>query len=178
MPPECDDRSIGKPLDCSQRWSQFNSVFNGELVGKISYTPSSNSIIRWRMEDRFAGIREFVATIDGGSFTAAAVELGVTGSAVGKSIPKLEARLGAQLLHRTTRRIDLTTEGEASIKHCSNLSAIGLSVICCSWRVTTSVSKLKLSSDTSRILATGGLDRRTKTSRRASSSCSANGLTM
>ena len=32
------------------------------------------------MEDRFAGIREFVATIDGGSLTAAAALLGVTGS--------------------------------------------------------------------------------------------------
>ena len=73
------------------------------------------------MEDRFAGIREFVATIDGGSFTAAAVELGVTGSAVGKSISKLEARLGAQLLHRTTRRIDLTTEGEAYLVSCRRI---------------------------------------------------------
>lgn len=70
------------------------------------------------MEDRFAGIREFVATVDGGSLTAAAAQLGVTGSAVGKSISRLEARLGVQLLHRTTRRIDLTTEGEAYLLSC------------------------------------------------------------
>lgn len=70
------------------------------------------------MEDRFAGIREFVAAVDGGSFTAAAQVLGVTGSAVGKSISRLEARLGVQLLHRTTRRIDLTTEGEAYLGSC------------------------------------------------------------
>ncbi|MEG1327342.1 MAG: LysR family transcriptional regulator, partial [Janthinobacterium sp.] len=63
------------------------------------------------MEDRFAGIREFVAAVDGGSFTAAAQVLGVTGSAVGKSISRLEARLGVQLLHRTTRRLHLTPEG-------------------------------------------------------------------
>jgi DNA-binding transcriptional LysR family regulator len=73
------------------------------------------------MEDRFAGIREFVATVDGGSFTNAAVELGVTGSAVGKSISKLEARLGAQLLHRTTRRLDLTSEGEAYLVSCRRI---------------------------------------------------------
>jgi DNA-binding transcriptional LysR family regulator len=70
------------------------------------------------MEDRFAGIREFVATVDGGSLTAAANRLGVTGSAVGKSISRLEARLGVQLLHRTTRRMDLTTEGEAYLTSC------------------------------------------------------------
>lgn len=70
------------------------------------------------MEDRFAGIREFVLAIDKGSMSAAAALLGVTGSAVGKSISRLEARLGVQLLHRTTRRIDLTTEGEAYLLSC------------------------------------------------------------
>ncbi|OAJ61653.1 LysR family transcriptional regulator [Paraburkholderia ginsengiterrae] len=73
------------------------------------------------MEDRFAGIREFVAAIDGGSFTAAAETLAVTGSAVGKSISRLEARLGVQLLHRTTRRISLTTEGEAYLGSCRRI---------------------------------------------------------
>lgn len=70
------------------------------------------------MEDRFAGIREFVATVDTGSFTAASVLLGVTGSAIGKSISRLEKRLGVQLLHRTTRRIDLTNEGEGYLMSC------------------------------------------------------------
>src|SRR3546814_152380 len=73
------------------------------------------------MEDRFAGIREFVAAVDGGSFTAAALSLGVTGSAVGKSISKLEKRLGVQLLHRTTRRIDLTSEGDAYLISCRRI---------------------------------------------------------
>ena len=73
------------------------------------------------MEDRFAGIREFVASVDRGSFTAAALALGVTGSAIGKSISKLERRLGVQLLHRTTRRIDLTSEGEAYLTSCRRI---------------------------------------------------------
>jgi len=73
------------------------------------------------MEDRFAGIREFVLAIDQGSLTAAALQLGVTGSAVGKSISRLEARLGVQLLHRTTRRIDLTNEGEAYLLSCRRI---------------------------------------------------------
>ncbi len=70
------------------------------------------------MEDRFSGIREFVATVDSGSLTAAANLLGVTGSAVGKSISRLETRLGVQLLHRTTRRLHLTAEGEAYLISC------------------------------------------------------------
>ena len=73
------------------------------------------------MEDRFAGIREFVLAIDHGSLTAAAAQLGLTGSAVGKSISRLEARLGVQLLHRTTRRIDLTNEGEAYLLSCRRI---------------------------------------------------------
>lgn len=73
------------------------------------------------MDDRFAGIREFVLTVEKGSLTAAANQLGVTGSAVGKSISRLEARLGVQLLHRTTRRIDLTNEGEAYLLSCRRI---------------------------------------------------------
>jgi DNA-binding transcriptional LysR family regulator len=70
------------------------------------------------MDDTFSGIREFVTTVDQGSLTAAAAALGVTGSAVGKAISRLERRLGVQLLHRTTRRLDLTTEGEAYLVSC------------------------------------------------------------
>jgi DNA-binding transcriptional LysR family regulator len=70
------------------------------------------------LKDHFAGIREFVAVVDSGSLTAAAMSLGVTGSAIGKSISKLEARLGVQLLHRTTRRINLTAEGDAYLASC------------------------------------------------------------
>jgi DNA-binding transcriptional LysR family regulator len=63
--------------------------------------------------DRFSGMVEFVRTVQSGSFTAAAATLGLTGSAVGKSVSRLEARLGTKLLHRTTRRITLTNDGEA-----------------------------------------------------------------
>lgn len=73
------------------------------------------------MEDRFAGIREFVLAAEGGSFISAANQLGVTGSAIGKSISRLEGRLGVQLFHRTTRRIDLTTEGEAYLLSCKRV---------------------------------------------------------
>lgn len=60
---------------------------------------------------RFEGIVAFVETAEAGSFTAAAERLGLTRSAVGKSIARLEARLGTRLFHRTTRNLSLTDEG-------------------------------------------------------------------
>lgn len=54
----------------------------------------------------------FVRVVERQSFSAAAEALGLTPSAVSKLIGKLEDRLGARLLHRTTRRLSLTSEGE------------------------------------------------------------------
>lgn len=70
------------------------------------------------MSTRFDGITEFVAVTRLGSFTAAATELGMTKSAVGRAISRLEARLDTKLLHRTTRRLTLTPAGEAWLEHC------------------------------------------------------------
>src|SRR5262245_66247898 len=70
------------------------------------------------MDTRFDGIAEFVAVTRLGSFTAVAAELGMTKSAVGRAVSRLEARLGAKLLHRTTRRLVLTPAGEAWLEHC------------------------------------------------------------
>lgn len=69
--------------------------------------------------DRFAGIDAFVATAKAGGFTAAAHLLGLTPSGVAKSVTRLEARIALKLLHRTTRRITLTPEGEAYLAACT-----------------------------------------------------------
>ncbi len=53
----------------------------------------------------------FVAVIDTGSFSNAAQQLGQTPSGVSRTISRLEQQLGMTLIHRTTRRLDLTEEG-------------------------------------------------------------------
>lgn len=53
----------------------------------------------------------FSAVIDTGSFSAAAERLGQTPSGVSRTISRLEQQLGMTLMHRTTRRLDLTEEG-------------------------------------------------------------------
>ena len=54
----------------------------------------------------------FVRAIERNGFSPAARDLGVTPSAVSKLVSRLERRLGVTLLHRTTRRLALTPEGE------------------------------------------------------------------
>lgn len=67
---------------------------------------------------QFDGIPEFTLAAQHRSFTAAALQLGVTSSAVGKSVTRLEKRLGIKLLHRTTRKLSLTHEGEVYLASC------------------------------------------------------------
>ncbi len=55
----------------------------------------------------------FVKAVEAGGFSAAARQLGLTPSALSKLVSRLEDRLGAQLMQRTTRRLQLTVEGEA-----------------------------------------------------------------
>jgi DNA-binding transcriptional LysR family regulator len=60
---------------------------------------------------RLEGIEAFVTVVDAGSFSAAAERLGIAKSMVSRRVGELESRLGAQLLHRTTRRLSLTESG-------------------------------------------------------------------
>lgn len=54
----------------------------------------------------------FVAVVESRNFSAAAAKIGLTPSAVSKLIARLEKRLGVRLLHRTTRQVRPTPEGE------------------------------------------------------------------
>jgi LysR family transcriptional activator of dmlA len=62
--------------------------------------------------DAFSDLTFFSHVVKQGSLAAAAQEMGVTPSTVSKRLAALELRLGVRLLHRTTRRISLTPEGE------------------------------------------------------------------
>jgi DNA-binding transcriptional LysR family regulator len=55
----------------------------------------------------------FIAVADSGSFTKAARKLGIGKATVSRAIAELERRLGAELLHRTTRAVSLSTAGLA-----------------------------------------------------------------
>ncbi|KQQ60188.1 LysR family transcriptional regulator [Pseudomonas sp. Leaf127] len=63
-------------------------------------------------------IAAFVSSVNAGSFTAAAKQLGLTRSAVGKSIVRLEARLQVRLLNRTTRSLSMTDDGQVLYDRC------------------------------------------------------------
>ena len=71
------------------------------------------------MTDRLHGIREFAAVAEAGSFAAAATQLNLSRSAVGKAVARLEARLGVRLCHRTTRVLSLTEDGLAFYERCT-----------------------------------------------------------
>lgn len=58
-----------------------------------------------------------------GSFSGTARELGVTTAAISKRLALMEARLGVQLLNRTTRRASLTQEGEIYLTHARRILA-------------------------------------------------------
>lgn len=62
--------------------------------------------------ESFGSIECFVRSAEGGSFAEAARHLSLTPAAVGKSVAKLEARLGVRLFQRSTRRLTLTEAGK------------------------------------------------------------------
>ncbi|MBS6387395.1 MAG: LysR family transcriptional regulator [Enterobacter sp.] len=70
------------------------------------------------MTDTLKDIPVFVASVEAGNFAQAAVRLHLSRSAVGKSIARLEERLGVRLFHRTTRSQRLTDNGALFYERC------------------------------------------------------------
>lgn len=70
------------------------------------------------MREQLSGIPEFVQSVESGSFALAAQRLHLTRSSVGKTIARLERRLGVRLFHRTTRQQSLTEDGHAFYERC------------------------------------------------------------
>lgn len=68
-------------------------------------------------------LQAFAAVVDGGSITAAAERLGQTVSGISRSLGRLEQKLTTTLLRRTTRRLELTEEGEVFLARARQILA-------------------------------------------------------
>lgn len=73
--------------------------------------------------DRIDLFRIFTRVVECASFTKAAATLGVPRSSVSAAVIELEARVGARLLHRTTRKVSLTQDGAAFYERCGRVIA-------------------------------------------------------
>jgi len=71
--------------------------------------------------DSLSGISMFVQVAETRSFTEAGRQLGVSSSAVGKAIARMEERLRVRLFHRSTRSITLTAEGTVFLERCRRI---------------------------------------------------------
>ncbi|HED6241992.1 TPA: LysR family transcriptional regulator [Enterobacter sichuanensis] len=69
-----------------------------------------------RKFDYLGDVEVFIAVVEHGSFTGAAVALSTTPSVLSRAVTRLEARLGRQLLQRTTRRVGLTEAGRVYLE--------------------------------------------------------------
>ncbi len=80
-------------------------------MGRVPFKPDTNVRNKERQLDSLSGFNVFVQVAETRSFVAAGRALGVSASAVGKRVARLEERLGVRLFHRSTRSITLTAEG-------------------------------------------------------------------
>lgn len=73
--------------------------------------------------DSLNGFVVFVQVAETRSFVAAGRHLGISASAVGKSVARLEEKLGVRLFHRSTRSITLTAEGSLFLQRSRRILA-------------------------------------------------------
>lgn len=71
--------------------------------------------------DRIEAMQAFVAVVEAGSFVAAADKLQLSKAVVSRQVALLEDQLGTRLLHRTTRRVSLSADGELFLARCREL---------------------------------------------------------
>ncbi|QNH13368.1 transcriptional regulator [Xanthomonas sp. GW] len=80
------------------------------------------SAMEWAM-DSLGSLRGFVQVVESGGFAEAARVLGVSASAMAKSVARLEQSLGVRLFHRSTRSQTLTAEGQLFLPRCRRILA-------------------------------------------------------
>src|ERR1700724_1506947 len=71
--------------------------------------------------DSLGSLNAFVQAAQARSFTVAGRQLGVSSSAIGKAVARMEERLGVRLFHRSTRSITLTAEGALFLERCRRI---------------------------------------------------------
>lgn len=83
-------------------------------IGRQNYNDLFFQFSNWPMRNHnpFSELETFLAVVEEGSFSAAARARGMTPSAVSKMMARLENRLGAMLLKRSTRKLQVTDEGQ------------------------------------------------------------------
>ena len=87
-------------------------------LGILHPAPPVGSALTAVPIETIAEARTFVLAVEGGSLSAAARALHVSPNAVSQRVRVLEGRAGVRLLHRTTRSMSLTEEGEALYRRC------------------------------------------------------------
>lgn len=100
--------------------------------------------------DRIAGVQLFIRVVETSSFSKAASELGITQPTATKAVAAIESRLGARLLHRSTRGVTPTEVGALYYEKCKliardieeadNLAALLQSQVGGTLRISTSVA--------------------------------------
>ncbi|HWU34878.1 MAG TPA: LysR family transcriptional regulator [Methylovorus sp.] len=73
--------------------------------------------------DKLDAMQVFVRVAELASFTQAADSLGLPKGSISNAVSQLETRLGARLLHRTTRKVQLTQDGQRFYDRCKDLLA-------------------------------------------------------
>src|SRR6478736_5941650 len=91
---------------------------NWAIIPNISDTCVRNGGSRM---DSLGSLNAFVRAAEARSFTVAGRQLGVSSSAIGKAVARMEERLSVRLLHRSTRSITLTAEGALFLEHCRRI---------------------------------------------------------
>src|SRR5437867_13281190 len=89
------------------------------LIVRRGRSQSANTGTRCRfVVDRLTEIELFVQTVEQGSISKAAENLGLSNPAASRHLSALEERLGARLIERTTRRLWLTEAGRNYHQRC------------------------------------------------------------
>lgn len=103
--------------------TRFEHATDSSILDKrcqYSFTMNFISLIATLM-DSLSGIVAFVKTAETLSFVAASRSLGISPSAVGKSVARLEQTMGVRLFQRSTRRVHLTAEGLLFFERCRRI---------------------------------------------------------